>query len=52
MNINDKRPVFPFTAISGQIEMKLALLLNIMDPKVEETFWEVFLKVLRRILNS
>ncbi|ASN78866.1 g-protoporyphyrin IX chelatase (chloroplast) [Porphyra umbilicalis] len=28
------RPVFPFTAIVGQEEMKLALLLNIIDPKI------------------
>ncbi|OLP20147.1 magnesium chelatase ATPase subunit I [Leptolyngbya sp. 'hensonii'] len=29
-----RRPVFPFTAIVGQEEMKLALLLNVIDPKV------------------
>nr|YP_009502216.1 Mg-protoporphyrin IX chelatase [Porolithon onkodes]ASB29817.1 Mg-protoporphyrin IX chelatase [Porolithon onkodes] len=29
-----KRPVFPFTAIIGQKEMKLALLLNVIDPKI------------------
>ena len=29
-----KRPVFPFTAIIGQEEMKLALLLNVIDPKI------------------
>ncbi|HEY9621894.1 MAG TPA: magnesium chelatase ATPase subunit I [Crinalium sp.] len=29
-----RRPVFPFTAIVGQEEMKLALLLNIIDPKI------------------
>lgn len=29
-----KRAVFPFTAIVGQDEMKLALLLNIIDPKI------------------
>ena len=37
MTINDKttqRPVFPFTAIVGQEEMKLALLLNVIDPKI------------------
>ncbi|HTL88261.1 MAG TPA: magnesium chelatase ATPase subunit I, partial [Leptolyngbya sp.] len=29
-----QRSVFPFTAIVGQEEMKLALLLNIIDPKI------------------
>ena len=35
-NYNDQanRPVFPFTAIVGQEEMKLALLLNVIDPKI------------------
>ena len=28
------RPNFPFTAIVGQEEMKLALLLNVIDPKI------------------
>ena len=28
------RPVFPFTAIVGQNEMKLGLLLNVIDPKI------------------
>ncbi len=28
------RPIFPFTAIVGQDEMKLALLLNVIDPKI------------------
>nr|UAD85528.1 Mg chelatase subunit e [Gracilaria edulis] len=31
---NKARPVFPFTAIVGQEEMKLALLLNVIDPKI------------------
>jgi len=29
-----KRRVFPFTAIVGQEEMKLALLLNVIDPRI------------------
>lgn len=29
-----KRPVFPFSAIIGQEEMKLALILNVIDPKI------------------
>ncbi|GAB4213458.1 MAG: magnesium chelatase ATPase subunit I [Synechococcales cyanobacterium] len=29
-----QRPVFPFTAIVGQEEMKLALLLNVIDPRI------------------
>lgn len=28
------RPIFPFTAIIGQQEMKLALILNVIDPKI------------------
>jgi len=32
--IAGRRPVFPFTAIVGQEEMKLALLLNVIDPKI------------------
>jgi magnesium chelatase subunit I len=31
---NKQRFVFPFTAIVGQEEMKLALLLNVIDPKI------------------
>jgi magnesium chelatase subunit I len=30
----NERPVFPFTAIVGQEEMKLALALNVIDPKI------------------
>nr|YP_009268291.1 Mg chelatase subunit e [Ostreobium quekettii]ANG44395.1 Mg-protoporyphyrin IX chelatase [Ostreobium sp. OS1B]SBQ77010.1 Mg chelatase subunit e [Ostreobium quekettii] len=33
-NDQTNRPVFPFTAIVGQEEMKLALLLNVIDPKI------------------
>ena len=33
-NKQTSRPVFPFTAIVGQEEMKLALLLNVIDPKI------------------
>ena len=29
-----QRPVYPFTAIVGQEEMKLCLLLNVIDPKI------------------
>jgi magnesium chelatase subunit I len=32
--VKTRRLVFPFTAIVGQEEMKLALLLNIIDPKI------------------
>ena len=32
--INISRPIFPFTAIIGQQEMKLALILNVIDPKI------------------
>ncbi len=32
--VKTTRPVFPFTAIVGQEEMKLALILNIIDPKI------------------
>jgi magnesium chelatase subunit I len=33
-SIENERPVFPFTAIIGQEEMKLALILNVIDPKI------------------
>jgi len=33
-NDNNPRPVYPFTAIVGQEEMKSALLLNVIDPKI------------------
>jgi len=29
-----ERPVFPFTAIIGQEEMKLSLILNVIDPRI------------------
>ncbi len=32
--VSAKRVVFPFTAIVGQEEMKLALILNVIDPKI------------------
>lgn len=34
VNVAPRRAVFPFTAIVGQEEMKLALLLNVIDPKI------------------
>jgi magnesium chelatase subunit I len=34
MNSQRKNPIFPFTSIVGQDEMKLALLLNVIDPKI------------------
>nr|AYC64620.1 Mg chelatase subunit e [Halimeda minima] len=30
----NQRPLFPFTAIVGQEEMKLSLILNVIDPKI------------------
>uniref|UniRef100_A0A7S1LSR0 Mg-protoporphyrin IX chelatase n=1 Tax=Alexandrium catenella TaxID=2925 RepID=A0A7S1LSR0_ALECA len=30
----EARPVFPFSAIVGQAEMKLSLILNVIDPKI------------------
>ena len=32
--IENERPVFPFTAIIGQEQMKLALILNVIDPRI------------------
>ena len=34
VNLPKKRRVFPFTAVIGQEEMKLALLLNVIDPRI------------------
>ncbi len=34
MSSSRKRRVFPFTAVIGQEEMKLALLLNVIDPRI------------------
>ncbi|RWW25145.1 hypothetical protein GW17_00010521, partial [Ensete ventricosum] len=34
MSSEIQRPVFPFSAIVGQDEMKLCLLLNVIDPKI------------------
>jgi magnesium chelatase subunit I len=31
---SDTLPIFPFTAIVGQEEMKLSLQLNVIDPKI------------------
>jgi len=32
--LTSERPVFPFTSIIGQEEMKLSLLLNVIDPRI------------------
>jgi|TARA_B110000503_G_scaffold65774_1_gene103276 magnesium chelatase subunit I len=32
--VTQERPVFPFTAIIGQEDMKLALILNVIDPRI------------------
>lgn len=34
LTLEQARPVFPFTAIVGQEEMKLSLILNVIDPKI------------------
>ena len=34
MSSTRKRRVFPFTSVIGQEEMKLALLLNVIDPRI------------------
>tara|TARA_Y100000589_G_scaffold63550_2_gene54852 strand:- start:749 stop:1840 length:1092 start_codon:yes stop_codon:yes gene_type:complete len=34
VSLTKKRRVFPFTAVIGQEEMKLALLLNVIDPRI------------------
>nr|YP_009106384.1 magnesium chelatase subunit of protochlorophyllide reductase [Fusochloris perforata]AIT95159.1 magnesium chelatase subunit of protochlorophyllide reductase [Fusochloris perforata] len=33
-NVEQSRPIFPFAAIVGQEEMKLSLILNVIDPKI------------------
>ena len=33
-SVSNKRRVFPFTQVVGQEEMKLALLLNVIDPRI------------------
>ena len=35
---NTARPVYPFTAIIGQEEMKFAALMNIIDPNMEASW--------------
>ena len=34
MLVTTKKPAFPFTAIQGQEEMKLALILNVVDSNI------------------
>jgi magnesium chelatase subunit I len=34
VKVDNERPVFPFTAIIGQEQMKLALILNVIDPRI------------------
>jgi magnesium chelatase subunit I len=34
VSVSSKRRVFPFTQVVGQEEMKLALLLNVIDPRI------------------
>jgi len=34
IKVENDRPVFPFTAIIGQEQMKLALILNVIDPRI------------------
>jgi len=34
IKVENETPVFPFTAIIGQEEMKLALILNVIDPRI------------------
>ena len=34
IKLEQSRPIYPFTAIVGQEEMKLSLMLNVIDPKI------------------
>jgi Mg-chelatase subunit ChlI len=48
MNKETTLPIFPFSAIIGQEEMKLALQLNVIDPKIGgvmimgDRYWKIY----------
>ena len=44
---NVERPVFPITAIIGQEEMKLALILNVIDPRIAVSYTHLTLPTKR-----